>query len=692
VQGRRVECIRMTKPIPPRQLLAFAYEHLNLTAIQWLAAAYFLVALPHILWMPWWVSGVLTMAVVWKIFNVRADPGVIPSGYVRHPITILAIGGMLMQFNTFAGRQAGISLLCLMLGLKFLEARSRRDGLFISALLFFLLATQGLVYQGLFSSIYAVALVFVLMALLRVMNQPAQRIGGDFGQTVGLFAGRSVWAALLRPLLFAIPLGILLFVLVPRFPTPVVGVPQGSDEARTGIDDRMRPGSVRNLYVDDSPAFRARFTDGQPPLPNEMYWRGPVLERYDGQEWAPSWYADKIPADIPTDDALAKLPRVSYEITIEPTDRRFLFGLDVPIRGPVGSEFTNDFQLKSKAPVINILRYSATSVPALFSAHASRNKKPVLSTMLPERAAPRTRALAKQMRAQVGSDREFVTHVLEYFRTEGFVYSLENVLLTGDPVDEFMFEEKRGYCENYSSSFVVIMRAAGIPARVVTGYLGAIYNADGDYYLVRQSDAHAWSEVWLEDAGWTRVDPTAMVSPDRINFGSDALDGSTSFWDAAWIRELRGRYDFVQAMWNEVLLGFNAARQSAVLDDIGIGSGDYLKLVLALVAGAALIGAGVLLFGRKRTEPDPDPSHLLYLDLVQRLAKSGIELPINCDPGQVLNAIGARIGEADRNALEAFLKRLLEARYNTESRVSASELSSLKQALDTLPKTFAASP
>src|SRR5690606_7385087 len=317
-----------------------------------------------------------------------------------------------------------------------------------------------------------------------------------------------------RMLLIALPLAALLFLFFPRLPGQFWALP-ARDQASTGVSDEMSPGDVSELSVSGAIAFRVRFHDDAPP-PSELYWRGPVLHDFDGRTWRRA-SAVFVPQQIVTSG-----PAYRYRLTLEPHQRRWVFALDAPSEWPRARAFrTPDLQLLTPAqsPVSTLTSFELESHTRYEVAgalpHAMRNA----DLHLPPDRNPRTLALAREMRGRVSSDAAFVEAVLAMFREQEFFYTLEPPRLELHSVDDFLFNTRRGFCEHFASAFTVLARAAGTPARVVTGYQCGEFNPLGGYFIVRQSDAHAWSEVWLEGRGGVRVDPTAAVAPERIESG-----------------------------------------------------------------------------------------------------------------------------------------------------------------------------
>ncbi len=560
--------------LPPSQAVLIAVTAVTVTGLAWRQP------------LPTWLRALLALAVIG---------------------TVLSVSG----FNF--GRDTGCALLAAMLAVKPSETYSLRDARSLVAFGLFAPFATFLLDQGPLSlALGLVAATSALVALQRLADVEA----GDVA------APPAPWRRLGqvgRLLAIGLPLALAVFWLFPRFASPLWGVP-GRALARPGLSDQMSPGEWVDLMNDESVALRARFF-GPTPEPSQMYWRGPVLWDFDGRTWTqPRWMRPRPPP--PTRPAAT---RWDYEMEIEPTDRRQLVALDLPLAAPADSQLTLDHGLFVERPLAALTRWRVQSAPPIeYQTHLPPQLRAIALT-LPRGYNPRTQALARQWRGQEGSnDAAIVQRALRWIGAE-FGYTLSTPPAGRHGVDEFLFEQKLGFCQHFSSAFVTLMRGAGIPARVVTGYAGGYRNPIGDYWIVRQSDAHAWAEVWLHGRGWVRVDPTAAVAPERIYDtladrapGADGLfgglAGTTSLFNAAdWLR--RG--------WNDYMLGFNAERQLHLLKPLGIDRLDPVRLVL-LFAVAAAVALLWMLWLSHRGAREPDPVLRAWHRLGARYARLGL--------------------------------------------------------------------
>ena len=420
---------------------------------------------------------------------------------------------------------------------------------------------------------------------------------------------------------------LILFVLFPRISGPLWGLPKDAAQAKSGLSNSMSPGKIGRLTLSDEVVFRVKF-DGKPPDASNLYWRGPVLWTTDGLTWRPDISAkSKAPVRMEK-----RGEPIDYVVTIEPHQRHWLFGLDIPATIPPNAVMTSDYQLLSAKKVRERFRYRVRSyldyvLPTLNIDEYRRGLQ------LPDGGHPRARNLAAQWRRELMNDETIVRKALDYFREQPFFYTLSPPPLDGDTVDQFLFESRRGFCELFTASFTVLMRAAGIPARVVTGYQGGELNPLGDYMIVRQRDAHAWTEVWLNNRGWVRADATAAVSPDRIERGMDETIPPTfgagliqirpsepvqRFW-----KQIRRGWDAMNNSWNQWVLGYGPSRQRQFLANFGIDAEDLSELIFGLVFTiTVLMGVVAIYLFRMPSADDPALRH--YLRFCRKVAKLGI--------------------------------------------------------------------
>jgi len=578
----------------------------------WLAAGFVLASAPHLLRLPLWITTLILIITGWRLYLARHNLKS-PSKWLLAIVAIIASAGVLLQYRTLFGREAGVALLVVMLAFKLLETRTLRDGMLLGFLGCFLLVTNFLHSQTIPTAIYMLGCAWLLIATLINL----QYTGAWPGWRPAVHRAGILLAQ-------AVPLMVVLFLLFPRVQGPLWGLPRDAYAGLTGLSDNMSPGSLNSLILSDAVAFRAAFR-GRIPEPKELYWRGPVLWDYDGRTWNAPRITQRAEG-LPTGAA-----EFDYTVTLEPHNKRWLFALEFPGQLPSRSMATRDMQLLSFTPVRSRMRYDMKS--SALPAYGADDDRTVLSRTLrlPSGSNPRTVDYARELRQKFPVDRNLVDAVLKQFREQNYVYTLSPPLLGEHPVDEFLFDTRRGFCEHYASSFAVLMRAAGIPARVVTGYLGGEVNPVGDYILVRQADAHAWVEIWLPNAGWMRVDPTAAVSPARVERGiASALPASDNLpifvrGDFELLQRMRLTWDSVTYTWNQWVLGYTPDRQRLFLTRLGFSETTWqtLAVLLMIFAGiAVLIGATLAL--RELRAHRADPVKAAYERFCRKLARHGL--------------------------------------------------------------------
>ena len=569
-----------------------------------------MVIAPHADHLPLWVSSLCAGLLVWRAYLAYSGHP-LPQRWLLLLLTLASTGVLLISFRTMFGREVGVTLLMLLAALKLMELRAARDAVALIHLSCFIIITNFLYSQSIPTALYLLATLLVIVTTWVHLQAP----------NITLKPRLRIAAVLL---LQAVPLMLILFVLFPRIQGPLWGLPQNA-YGTSGLDDKMSPGSMSGLVLSEAVALRVSFTSS-PPLREQMYWRGPVLWDFDGRVWTKGQPVRSKAMQL---DNLEQ--PVDYVVTLEPHNKTWLFALEMPTQLSIPSGLTDDFQLQQKDSVTARLRYNAHS-QLTYRANAEETPQQLQRALrIPADLNPRAQQLAAEWRERLLSDDEVIREALAHFTRENFYYTLEPPLLGLHTVDDFMFNTRSGFCEHYASSFVFLMRAAGIPARVVAGYQGAEYNDYGNYYIVRQSDAHAWAEVWLHERGWVRVDPTAAISPTRVQSGlSAALPDNIALPFMArnppqWLRDLRLNWDALANQWNQWVLGYDAERQFAFLTRLGMESISAMKMALSMLGGTALlIGLFMLYMLRRMAARNTDVTQQLYLKFCRKLARAGV--------------------------------------------------------------------
>jgi protein-glutamine gamma-glutamyltransferase len=423
----------------------------------------------------------------------------------------------------------------------------------------------------------------------------------------------------------ALPIALVLWLFFPRLDTPFWRMPPDKSAAESGLSDSMSPGDIINLALSDEVAFRVRFEGAEPPAA-ELYWRGPVLHDFDGRTWRRT-----TPISAQAPGLVGIGAAYQYVLSLEPSSHNWIFALDWPDRWNLtAGSLTGDYMLVQSTPLSRRIDVTAVSHTRVRTGDALSESARRRDLALPAARNPRTLALARELRRAHPGDMEYARAVLELFRREEFFYTLEPPPLGADSVDEFLFDTRRGFCGHYASAFATLMRAAGIPARVVTGYQGGLYNQYGGYRIVHQSDAHAWNEIWVDGTGWVRFDPTSAIAPARVEHSiADALATSESAaggWRRfVWIRDLRLELDALGQLWRERILQFNQFSQMQMLASLGVPEPDGRKIVMLMAAGLVLAFAWLTWQIRREQRPSPkDPLVRAYDSLCRKLAAVGL--------------------------------------------------------------------
>ncbi|WP_367345220.1 DUF3488 and DUF4129 domain-containing transglutaminase family protein [Stenotrophomonas bentonitica] len=612
-------------------------------ARRWTLASGALALLPLLLQLPPLLAGVF--AVVAVITALASGQRVLPV-----PVRVLLVLGMLAavywQLGARPGRDTGCALLAAMLALKSSELRSLRDARSLLGFALFAPFAAFLLDQGPLTM--GLAMLAALATLLTLQRLARAEGGAPNAPLRGQLRGVG------RLLALGLPLALAAFWLFPRLSEPLWGLPDRA-VGKPGLSDRMDPSEWLDLMADDAPALRVTFF-GAVPSPEQRYWRGPVMTHFDGRRWERDPYSDRRPPAPVTRGA----PQWEYQIDYEPTDRRQLVALDLPLHAPAGATLGADYSLRSTQSLSSLTRWRLQSAPPARYIEPLTAFHRQVALQLPPGFNPRTAALARQWRQEAGdNDAAIVSRALEWVRST-FAYTLSTEAPGRDSVDEFLFDQQAGYCQHFSSSFVVLMRNAGIPARVVTGFAGGQRNPYGDYFVVRRMDAHAWAEVWLPQRGWVRVDPTAAVAPERIY---DTLEdrlgsGAGTTLEGRWL-QLGQVGDFLRRGWNDLVLSFDANRQQQLLRPLGIDHLQPAQLVGIFIAFAgAALGWMAWLLARGERERDP------LLRAWHRLGRRYARHDLAREPAETATDWAQRVHRQRPDpALISLSQRFVQARY-----------------------------
>ncbi len=586
-----------------------------------LMGAVLLSVLPQMAWLPLWCSAGFIVLFGWRLGLVISGRP-LPGAFLRVVAAVAIMAGVFAEYRALFGRDAGVALLVLFLGLKLMEMRARRDLFVVIFLCCFLLITGYFHSQGIAMAAATLAALVTLVASMLTMQFRKQEI------TV---RRRFRYAATL--LLQALPIAAVLFVLFPRTAGPLWGLPGDAHGGKTGLSDTMAPGDIAELAQAEDVVMRVQFR-GPAPARDRMYWRGPTFGSFDGR----SWRAVNTPP-VPRLDALVSPPSpgdvadVAYTTTVEPASHRWLLVLDRPVSVPIidgrSVEVLPSLGLRADRPLTERFQFDGLARPdgLVGVQETEATLRPYLR--LPAGSNPRAQALARQWLAEAPGEapRQRIERLLQWLRDGNFTYTLAPPLLGQHTVDEFAFDTREGFCEHFSSAFVFLARTLGVPARVVTGYQGAEANTANGYWIVRQSDAHAWAEVWLAGSGWTRVDPTAVVAPERIVRGGrlsrqgSALRGGDQE-DDGWLHAFRLNLDSVTHAWNRWVLSYDRSLQTSLLARLGLDFSDWREVAGAMAAVMGLVLAAVALITLRPRLPR-DPAERQFDQFCQRIAEIG---------------------------------------------------------------------
>ncbi len=594
----------------------------SLTGKLWLLTALFLVLLPHLLRMPIWLSLVCVAVFGWRVAH-ELKGWSLPRRSLRWAITLIAFLSVAAIFKTVVGRDAGVALLSVMLCLKLLELRTLRDTMITLYLAYFLVIGGFLFSQSIYTGAYLLLVVLLLTAALIALNHPHS------SSTNTRYYLRYSGSLLVQ----AFPIMVVMFLLFPRLNAPLWSMPQGA-VGKTGLSDQIQMGTVSSLVESEEVAFRVEFKNDIPAA-DQLYWRGPVLWHTDGRLW--QRIRQPVLRSVP--DFEDKSPAVEYTVTLESSGYSWIFSLDLPVAMPQGLESSSlilsDFQMLSDKPATSKQRYTLRS-SLEYQTREFDDWELWAGLQLPEGVNPKSVAMAEGWAAEGLTPQQIINRAISYYTENNFYYTRQPPVLDTNPVDDFLFNSRRGFCEHYATSFATLMRAAGVPARVVTGYQGGESNKLGNYLIVRQSSAHAWAEVWLEESGWTRIDPTTSIPLERVDDVVDTQRFATTDLLATVAQsqqfsvfkksffQMRQMWDSVNHGWNQWVLGFDREQQDKLLRSLGIKDMSWQNLLTLLIGLMIFLVATISAIVLLRRPRQQDPVQREYLRFCHKLEKLGM--------------------------------------------------------------------
>jgi transglutaminase-like putative cysteine protease len=627
-----------------RQLLSWLFKRPNIkvtsgveiyrmprTALIWILASLTAVILPHISRMPIWLTLLCACCIGTSIliFQGRLSH---PGSKIKTAIVFIVLVSIVAQYGRdIFSTDAIVGVLVVGIALKLLEMKKKRDVLMVIYLCYFTVLAEFIYSQSIPIAIYMMLTVLVITSALMSITQTE-----EYQRPMRTLKLSGI------VLLQSIPLMAILFLIFPRI-SPFWAVPLQSTSSITGLSDEMSPGDIGDLTRSGDIAFRVEFSSEIPSY-NELYWRGITLEQFDGREWSRRRFrnAQYLGVDKPQlypwfrEIQMLGDP-VRYNVIMEPTQQSWVFTLMVPQLTNERLFMRREFQVGTQRPINQRMSYDASSyLDHVVDLELSRQMT-INNLSIPENGNEESRAFAEQMYAEAGSDTEFINSILQHIRDNEFFYTLSPSLLGENGIDDFLFNTREGFCEHYASTFTFLMRAAGIPARVVTGYQGGEFNKYNETLIVRQYDAHAWSEVWLEGQGWVRVDPTAAVAPGRIEYGSQfTFQEDEGFLDdevfsllqfrssSLLINDLILRMEMIDYAWNRFVLNYDQGMQFSLFSRLfeNVNQRKILLSLLAFMFFFTSLSAFIVL--RKPSKKAQTPVNALYLKFCRFLADNGI--------------------------------------------------------------------
>lgn len=637
-----------------------------LASLPWTIGALAISLAPHAPYLSIWITAAFITCAAWR-YSIEKQRRMLPSPWIRGALALICFLGVFGTYSAISGVGPGSALLAIMAALKLLETRRRRDQFVLLFISIFLVMSSLLREQYLWSLPYLVISTLIIMtAWLRMSAGESETTRQSF-RTGG------------RMLLYAAPLAIAMWVFFPRLASPFWAVPIDTSRATSGLSDSMSPGDISSLSMSDEVAFRVRF-DGEIPDSKDRYWRGLVMTQFNGRTWTGS---EPRIAARPEQQISFRGDPLRYEVTMEATMQQWVFAMEMAREISLPrTHMGPQQQLFHVTPIEQRIAYEVVShtdfviqaeLPAAFKGWY---------TGLPASGNQRSAELARSMREAAGSDTAFIDDVLAKFRNEEFYYTLEPPALGSNPVDRFLFDTRQGFCEHYASAFAFMMRSVGIPSRIVLGYQGGEVNPMGGHLIVRQSDAHAWTEVWLERYGWYRIDPTAAVAPERIEYGvpGASLDGIAATWGfsapSKLLLNLTMTWDALNARWNEWILGYGSDTQNKFMQWLGMDDPDWRKMLLTLVGsvvGLILVISAIMML-RYRVPPK-DEAFVLYSKFIKTTG-------LDRNTGETEQAFALRATTAHAlpaEHIQSVTAAYLNARYGP---VDVSDLARLQRLLD----------
>lgn len=647
------------------------YKQFTSAAAFWVTLSLLAALIPHFQRLPIWMIIVVMAAFSWRLYGIKNTQS-LPNKWLLFLLSVFILIATISHFGTILGKTAGTAFLSVLLSIKLLESHNKRDYMLLIGLSFFIISTNFLFSQSIPTVTYLFFSVFIItISMLSINIENLQMKLMDRVTIAG------------RLILQALPLMLILFFLFPRIPGPLWKLPGDTATAHSGLSDSMSPGNISQLIQSSDVAFRVEFKENIPPQ-NKLYWRAMVFWKFDGRTWS-----KEEPNTTPTLSIDSIKQASEYTITAEPHEKRFLFTLDMPVYLPDDVLFNTDFLLLSTHKIDSLYQYTVTS----FLDYRIQNTLPSWESSaglkLPSLTNPKTVALGKKWKSTLQSPAVIIKKALNHFNKNLFIYTLKPPLTSStNPVDEFLFETRKGFCEHYASSFTLLMRAAGIPARVVIGYQGGEINPINNFLTVRQSDAHAWTEVWLKDQGWVRVDPTSAVAPERIegNLNSALNSGEYRpfhmYLSNGPLKQLNFYWDAIDNSWKQWIIAYDSELQHQILSTIFNKKMSFydvaIVLLIVLFSATAIITLYIL---RSTFKTSINPVQKIYNTFCNKLSKKGLTRGISEGPMDFCIRAIEKFPE-QKEAIELITKLYINIKF--KSKTDDRLLKKLKQKVGSL--------
>jgi transglutaminase-like putative cysteine protease len=587
----------------------------NKSTLIFLLSSIGLIVFPHVYHLPTAILGFFFLLLGWRFIGVW-KPGWLPANWLVLLLTVLGIALLYSQHQSVFGRDPGTSLFVIGLALKLLEIKTERDIYLIIYLAFIVAASQFLYEQSILMGAYIMVVCCVLLAVLVCINSLRP-------QTLPALKTAAIVIAQ------AMPIAGVLFLLFPRVEAPRWMLFTEEPQTKSGLSDSMEPGSISNLGLSDELVFRVKFKGAIPPQA-QRYWRGPVMTLTDGRQWTQS--ANRHFNRFLDQPEFTGTP-YQYTLLMEPQDKPWVFALDMPAKYSSSLSLNANYQLISSEMPDKRAEYQVTSYPQYNTGYITKTEYQE-ATQLPGKPSSKINQLVRQLHGFDSPPETYIQQLLGYFRKENFYYTLTPPLMEDNPIETFLFDTRYGFCSHYAAAFVYLMRVAGIPSRIVTGYQGGELNKVGNFLEIRQAHAHAWTEVWLQDKGWVRFDPTEAIAPERIeqdiNVDRQIASGIVTFVSpdtktlAAfdWLKGVRQLWASADYNWQRWIINYNSLNQLQLLASWGI---QNIKVMLYWMTGLiGLITAILGWFMLYRKQKATDRVLRLYNRFCKKLVHKGI--------------------------------------------------------------------